>query len=208
MPKFTQSAPRIRRTVLLAASALTAVALVTACESDYSSSSGTSGSTGAASQSQPAQSQPTQAGAQPGGQSGQAGLATATAAGLGAIVTDNEGRTLYRFDKDTAKPPVSNCNGACATTWPPVMAGDSAPELKGIDKALVSTVTRADGSKQVTLNGWPVYRYAPDTKPGDTKGQGVNGTWFVITPTGGKAGASAPASPAAPATSPAGGYGY
>lgn len=130
----------------------------------------------------------------PGGQ-----LAVRVDEKLGPVLTDGEGFTLYRFDKDTAKPPVSNCNGQCATLWPPVKASDN-PQLKGVDAKLVSSVTRADGSKQLTLNGWPLYRYASDTKPGDTKGQGVGGTWWAVTPSGGKAAAAA-----SPAT---GGYGY
>jgi predicted lipoprotein with Yx(FWY)xxD motif len=105
---------------------------------------------------------------------------------LGTVVVDGTGFTLYRFDKDKPKPSVSNCNGDCAVTWPPAMASGTV-SLKGIDKSLVSTVTRADGGKQLTLGGWPLYRYAPDTKPGDTKGQGVGGTWFASDPQGKKA---------------------
>jgi predicted lipoprotein with Yx(FWY)xxD motif len=105
---------------------------------------------------------------------------------LGEIVTDGAGFTLYRFDKDTAKPPVSNCANECAVAWPPVTAAD-APALTGIDKSLVGTIKRADGSTQLTLKGWALYRFAGDTAPGQTNGQGVGGTWFVVNPTGGKA---------------------
>ncbi|SEG73216.1 Secreted repeat of unknown function [Thermomonospora echinospora] len=108
---------------------------------------------------------------------------------LGKIVVDGEGNTLYRFDKDTADPPASNCNGACAKAWPPVTTSDDAA-VKGLDADLVGTVKRSDGTEQVTLNGWPLYRYAKDESPGDTRGQGVQGTWFVSTPTGKKAGAT------------------
>ncbi|MFD7987537.1 hypothetical protein ACFRKE_37360 [Kitasatospora indigofera] len=195
------------RAALLTATAVTSLALVTACGS---SGSGYSGSTGTSAAQPPAATAP----ASPGGASAPAqGGATALQAGtdakLGAIVTDGAGFTLYRFDKDTAQPSASNCNGSCATTWPPVAAGADV-SVKGIDSKLVGTVTRADGSKQLTLAGWPVYRYAPDTKPGDTKGQGVGGTWFVITPDGKKAGAPAgqPATPAQPPATTPGGYGY
>lgn len=105
---------------------------------------------------------------------------------LGAIVTDAEGRTLYRFDQDTADPSVSNCAGDCAAKWPPALAG-STVRVDGVARELVGTVTRADGTKQLTLNGWPLYRFAKDTKAGDTLGQGVGGTWFAATPEGGKA---------------------
>ncbi|MFE0133202.1 SCO0930 family lipoprotein [Streptomyces sp. NPDC059037] len=110
---------------------------------------------------------------------------------LGKVVTDSEGRTLYRFDKDTAQPPKSNCEGACATTWPVVSAkGAVAPP--GVDESLMGEITRSDGSKQLTIDGWPMYRYAKDKKAGDAKGQGVGGTWYAAAPDGKKAAAAEP----------------
>ncbi|GAA0620809.1 hypothetical protein [Streptomyces crystallinus] len=105
---------------------------------------------------------------------------------VGTVVTDGGGYVLYRFDKDTAKPSHSNCLAACAAIWPPVPATD-ALTVKGVDKALVGTVARPDGSTQLTLAGWPLYRYAKDDEPHEAYGQGAGGTWFAITPTGGKA---------------------
>ncbi len=107
-------------------------------------------------------------------------MLTAAKTPLGTVVTDKDGFTLYRFNKDTPKPPDSNCAGDCAKTWPPVVAVDGTPQLQGIDPALVGTVDRADGTKQVTLSGWPLYRYSKDTAPGDTKGEGVGGTWHAV----------------------------
>jgi predicted lipoprotein with Yx(FWY)xxD motif len=104
---------------------------------------------------------------------------------MGEVVTDGKGWVLYRFDKDTANPPESNCNGDCARVWPPALTTGT-PTLQGIDRSLVGTVTRADGSTQITLKGWPLYRYAGDLKPGQWKGQGVGGTWFVVAPDGKK----------------------
>ncbi|MFJ3792339.1 hypothetical protein [Kitasatospora sp. NPDC090091] len=181
------------RVAVVAAAGIAAGALAAGCgSSGYSSPSG-SGS-GAAATAPAAPSSPGTSGTQ--GGTGAVALQTATDPKLGAIVTDGSGFTVYRFDRDTANPSMSDCNGTCAATWPPVPASGGAT-VKGVDSKLVGTVTRADGSKQLTLNGWPVYRYAPDTKPGDTKGEGVQGTWFVLTPTGAKAGA--------PAGSPSGG---
>ncbi|MFI9329754.1 hypothetical protein ACIGZJ_19695 [Kitasatospora sp. NPDC052868] len=189
------------RIAVLAASGIATVALVAGCGSSGSGSSGSPApSGGGATATAPATPGGTASPSAPASPAA-AGLQTANDPKLGAIVTDGNGFTLYRFDKDTATPPMSNCNGTCATNWPPVPADGSAT-VKGIDGKLVGSVTRADGSKQLTLNGWPAYRYAPDKKPGDTLGQGVGGTWFVLTPTGGKAGAA----PAAP-TTPSGGYG-
>ncbi|WP_238424753.1 hypothetical protein [Micromonospora parastrephiae] len=108
-------------------------------------------------------------------------------ADIGTYVADGRGMTLYRFDKDTAKPSKSNCNGDCAKTWPPLLIkspGQIYPS--GINPQLVGYVERADGTCQVTIAGWPVYLFSKDTKPGDIKGQGVGGTWFAINPTGGK----------------------
>ncbi|MFB7270145.1 SCO0930 family lipoprotein [Streptomyces sp. NPDC056244] len=105
---------------------------------------------------------------------------------LGEVVTDSEGFTLYRFDKDTAEPPTSNCEGDCATAWP-VVSPDGAKAAPGTDPELLGEITRADGTKQLTIAGWPMYRYAKDTSPGDANGQGVGGTWFASAPDGKKA---------------------
>ncbi|MFJ7156415.1 SCO0930 family lipoprotein [Streptomyces sp. NPDC101118] len=113
-------------------------------------------------------------------------LAVRQDAKLGTLVADSAGFTLYRFDKDTASPSRSNCAGACATAWPPVPAGTTLPGA--VPKGSVGSVDRADGTKQLTIGGWPVYRYAKDTAPGQTNGQGVGGTWFAVTPEGKKAG--------------------
>nr|BFD90248.1 hypothetical protein KitaXyl93_16080 [Kitasatospora sp. Xyl93] len=160
-----RSTLRTRRAAVLAASGIAAAALIAGC----GSSGGSSGSS----------SRP----------SAPAGVTLQTAQDpkLGTIVTDSAGFTLYRFDQDRNSPPESSCNGSCAVVWPPEHA-DGDVTVKGIDSKLVGTVTRADGTEQVTLNGWPAYRYSPDTKPGDTKGQGVGGTWFALTPGGDRAG--------------------
>lgn len=105
---------------------------------------------------------------------------------LGEVVTDSEGMTLYRFDNDTAEPPKSNCVGECEKAWPVVAAGD-VKAAAGTDASKIGEVTRADGTKQLTLGGWPMYRYAKDTNPGDANGQGVGGTWFASAPDGKKA---------------------
>jgi predicted lipoprotein with Yx(FWY)xxD motif len=159
----------VMRRMTVGSVALAGVVLLAACGGSYSSES--------KSESKPA--------AQPAAASGAALISTQDAK-LGEIVTDGAGFTLYRFDKDTAKPPVSNCANECAVAWPPVTAAD-APALTGIDKSLVGTIKRADGSTQLTLKGWALYRFAGDTAPGQTNGQGVGGTWFVVNPTGGKA---------------------
>lgn len=108
-----------------------------------------------------------------------------TVAKMGAVVTDQKGWILYRFDKDSANPPASNCNGDCARLWPPALT-DGNTVVTGIAEDKVGDVTREDGTRQLTVGGWPVYRYIGDLKPGTWKGQKVGGTWFVVAPDGKK----------------------
>jgi predicted lipoprotein with Yx(FWY)xxD motif len=112
--------------------------------------------------------------------SGAAKLATAEVGDFGKIVVDGTGRTLYVFDKDTASPSKSNCEGDCLAKWPAVLAGTGTPQLDGVDASLVGTVARSDGTTQVTLAGLPLYQFASDTKAGDAKGQAVGGVWWVV----------------------------
>lgn len=108
---------------------------------------------------------------------------TTTRTPIGTVVTSG-GATLYRFDKDTATPAKSTCAGNCAATWVPLRNVNGAPALNGIDAALVGIVVRADGAEQVTLGGWPLYRYSGDQASGQTRGEGVDGVWHAIGPAG------------------------
>lgn len=109
---------------------------------------------------------------------GGAKLATADVSGLGTVVVDGNGRTVYAFDKDTAG--KSNCAGDCLAKWPPVAAGDGAPQLEGIDASLISTITRSDGTKQLAINGLPLYLFASDSQAGQATGQAVGGIWWAV----------------------------
>jgi len=105
---------------------------------------------------------------------------------MGQVVENEDGFVLYRFDTDTNKPAKTNCNGDCAKIWPPALTNDGKPTIKGVDAKLIGTITRADGTKQLTLKGWPLYTYIGDKQPGQWKGQNVSGKWFVIKPDGAK----------------------
>ncbi|MFJ6671553.1 hypothetical protein ACIQMJ_10650 [Actinosynnema sp. NPDC091369] len=118
---------------------------------------------------------------------------------VGWFVADAGGFALYRYDKDTAKPPKSNCDAECVAMWPPVLVSDHTM-TSGVDPTLVGSVARADGRKQVTLAGWPLYRYSGDKKAGDLTGQGKGGAWFAVTPEGKKAQADDGAAPGQPST--------
>ena len=133
---------------------------------------------------------------------------------MGNVVTDQDGWVLYRFDKDTADPPASNCVDKCAQVWPPALT-DGNPQLTGLSDDKVGSVTRQDGTRQLTIGGWPVYRYIGDKKPGQWKGQAVGGTWFVVDQNGKKNLTCLPTStpkavapPADSGTSDSGGSGY
>ncbi|RZT13540.1 putative lipoprotein with Yx(FWY)xxD motif [Kribbella sp. VKM Ac-2569] len=105
-------------------------------------------------------------------------LATATVGDYGKVIVDGNGRTVYVFDKDTSG--TSNCSGDCLAKWPVVPAGDGTPQFDGIDASLVSTVTRADGTMQLAINGLPLYLFASDSEAGEAKGQAVGGVWWVV----------------------------
>lgn len=93
----------------------------------------------------------------------------------GKALVDAKGMTLYVFDRDAAD--KSNCNGACATNWPPLMASAS-------DKAMGSwtIVTREDGGKQWAYKQKPLYTWTKDSKAGDVTGDGVNSVWHIAQP--------------------------
>jgi predicted lipoprotein with Yx(FWY)xxD motif len=113
-----------------------------------------------------------------------------TTTGLGKVVVNSEGFTLYLYAHDSANPPRATCDGECALTWEPVSAQDGAVAVEGVDQRAVGVVTRSDGTKQMTYDGWPLYRYLPDQRPGDTTGQGQGGVWFAIGPDGKKVAAT------------------
>lgn len=102
---------------------------------------------------------------------------------LGTIVVDGNGMTVYQFDKDTQGGGTSSCSGQCATQWPEVHGDAQSVQADGVT-GMLGTITGTDGQPQLTLNGWPLYYYQGDAAAGDTKGQGVGGIWWVLTPAG------------------------
>ncbi|CAM3398073.1 hypothetical protein KIPE111705_06445 [Kibdelosporangium persicum] len=112
-------------------------------------------------------------------------LVAAEVSSLGKVVTSQQGMTLYRFDKDS--PQVSTCYDACAKQWTPLLAEGKEITFTGVPQNMVRTTKRKDGTRQITINKWPVYMYAKDSAPGDAGGQGMGGTWFAVTPEGKKA---------------------
>lgn len=106
---------------------------------------------------------------------------------FGTLVVDAQGRTLYRSDRDRARPSLSRCAAACTKTWPPLtVESPDQVRVAGLDPGLVGTVRRTDGRLQVTLGGHPLYRFARDKKLGDLLGQCRDNVFFAVTPEGGK----------------------
>jgi predicted lipoprotein with Yx(FWY)xxD motif len=106
--------------------------------------------------------------------------------GLSQVVVNGKGRTIYRFDKESNDPTTIACTGDCLKVWQPVLAPNGVDIRSGVEQNLVGTIDRPEG-KQVTLNGWPLYYYFKDLELGQTAGQGIGGNWFAIAPSGKKA---------------------
>lgn len=142
------------------------------------------------------------AGASTGSNASGDALMVADDASLGQIVTNGQGMTVYRYDMDTANSGKSSCTGSCASAWPPVtVSGSGTPTVAGVSQSLVGEITRDDGTKQLTLAGWPLYTYAGDSAAGSTSGQGVGGVWWAVTPAGAKAAAGSGGGAASPSAS-------
>jgi predicted lipoprotein with Yx(FWY)xxD motif len=104
---------------------------------------------------------------------------------LGPILIDSQGRTLYLWQADTGA--KSTCTGACASAWPPLVTTGKPTAGSGVRSSLLGTTKRANGTEQVTYSGHPLYRFAGDTAPRQTNGQGSTGfgaLWYVLSPRG------------------------
>ena len=164
MPTSSTHSPSVRfasrsRRLGQAAVGIGVLVLATACAS--SSGSGDGGSSS------------------PGADSG-AGLAT-TSTSVGTILTDSAGMSMYSFAADAEG--VSNCSGTCASVWPPVPVTGSVPKDPQGATATLGELTRDDGTKQLTVDGMPMYTYVGDSAKGETNGQGLNqsgGLWWLI----------------------------
>ncbi len=96
---------------------------------------------------------------------------------LGSVLAGPSGLTLYMFTPDSST--SSACTGSCASTWPP-LAG-ALPSLgTGLSASDFGTITRSDGTAQVTFHGHPLYYFSGDKAAGDTNGQGIGTKWYVL----------------------------
>ncbi|MEA2384537.1 MAG: hypothetical protein QOH72_4508 [Solirubrobacteraceae bacterium] len=166
---------RSKRLAPLAAAtavALSAIA-VAACGSSSSSKQTTTGASAPAASPAPSST------------SASSGTVDLAKGSLGPILTDSHGRTLYLWQADTGT--KSTCTGACASAWPPLVTTGKPTAGSGVRSSLLATTKRTNGTQQVTYNGHPLYRFAGDTAPRQTNGQGSTGfgaLWYVLSPTG------------------------
>jgi predicted lipoprotein with Yx(FWY)xxD motif len=110
-----------------------------------------------------------------------------TLPGLGPVLVNGQGRTLYVFKPDNAK--KVTCVGQCASIWPPlaISAGQKPATAGPVKAALVSSDPSPSGGRVVTYDGWPLYLYVADPTPGTAHGQAINssgGLWYVISASG------------------------
>jgi predicted lipoprotein with Yx(FWY)xxD motif len=103
---------------------------------------------------------------------------------FGSILVSSSGLTLYHMTAE--KRGAIKCTGACAKFWPPLLLGAGAKPKAGtgVSGAKLGTIKRPDGRLQVTYNGLALYRYSLDRKAGEVKGEGVEGIWFAVNPSG------------------------
>lgn len=114
-------------------------------------------------------------------------VSSRSVSGLGKILVDSKGRTLYMFAPDKRK--KVTCHAVCAKIWPPlfVPAGAKLVAAGGVKQALLKSDKDSTGGRVATYNGWPLYLYLGDRKAGDAAGQAVNmngGLWYVMSVSG------------------------
>jgi predicted lipoprotein with Yx(FWY)xxD motif len=124
----------------------------------------------------------------PGSGSGAAVLKISPATGVGSVLVDSRGFTVYDFHKDRGT--TSSCYGGCAGTWPPVLTEGEPRGGSGVEAAKLGTAKRKDGTVQVTYSGHPLYTYAADEKPGEANGQDIDSfgaEWYALAASGAEA---------------------
>jgi predicted lipoprotein with Yx(FWY)xxD motif len=116
---------------------------------------------------------------------GEATVNVAEVGTYGSALVNGDGMPLYVFSLDTGG--TSACKDDCAAEWVPLASQGTPAAGEGVDATLLGTITREDGTMQVTYNGHPLYTFVDDTAPGDATGQGMDdfdGIWNLISPTG------------------------
>ncbi|KAA0010445.1 hypothetical protein F0A17_18475 [Billgrantia pellis] len=105
----------------------------------------------------------------------------------GRYLTNQDGKSLYLFDRDEQGGDYSTCKESCAIAWPPYTTEAPPVAGDGVDDDRLGAIERDDGTRQVTYDGWPLYFFARDVYPGDALGQDVEhmgGHWYLLSPNG------------------------
>jgi predicted lipoprotein with Yx(FWY)xxD motif len=168
---------------ILAVLALIGVLAMAGCGSSSNSSSSSSG--GAYGGSEETTSKPAASTASSEG----APITVGTAKGVGKVLVDSNGMTLYYFQKDQNG--KSACYGACEKGWPPLTTEGAPQAGEGAMASKLGTTKRKDGTVQVTYAGWPLYTFVEDKKPGEDNGtdsKAFGASWYPLHPNGEKAG--------------------
>ncbi|MGA2784357.1 MAG: hypothetical protein ABSF09_06640 [Candidatus Bathyarchaeia archaeon] len=129
---------------------------------------------------------------------------------IGSYLTNATGWTLYTFARDIPTNGTSRCTDNCKKNWP-VFYTPNLTLSPGLNATSFSVVARSDGSKQIAYNGWPLYYFRNDTRPGDTNGQGFATVWFACTfpaPFTVTSAATTTVTSSTKTTTPSGGGGY
>ncbi len=178
----TRSANALAAAGLVGAVLVVGAVLLAGCGGGSSSSPESSSS--------PATTTPPVAKPPPNAEEGTVFVSLGSAAGLGQVLVDSEGHTLYAFSVDGGG--SSACEGACAKAWPPLLVKHGEPEpSNGAAASRLGTITRPDGDRQVTYASHPLYSFTGDKKPGEANGDGstaFGGTWTPLKGSGAPAG--------------------
>jgi predicted lipoprotein with Yx(FWY)xxD motif len=173
MIALTSARPRTARWLPLAVAAMLLL-ILGACSAGASATPTEAGESAAATESEAAGPSESEA-------AGESYEITVADTAAGSALAGEDGMTLYTFDQDTEG--TSACTGGCADNWPPftVDEGEEATAGEGVTGE-IGTITRDDGSTQVTYNGAPLYYFAGDEAAGDSNGDGLNGVWHIAAP--------------------------
>ncbi len=172
---------RTRSIFIGALLAVIGAVVIAGCGGGGSSSSSSSSESGS-NESASATTSSEGGGSESGGADATTAISGAEVSGLGTVLVDSEGMTVYLYTPDEGT--TSTCYGGCEAAWPPVVAEGKPTAGEGAMSSALGTTKRKDGTEQVTYNGHPLYTFSGDTAPGEAIGQENDGTWFVLDESG------------------------
>jgi predicted lipoprotein with Yx(FWY)xxD motif len=140
-------------------------------------------------------------------------FSVANVSGLGKVLVDGRGHTVYVLTKNGTKNATCTDENGCTAIWPDLSFPDGvhrASAGNGVNAAMLKSKNESDGETYATYNGWLLYEYSGDSAAGQTHGEGVNdqwGTWYALTPAGAPVTAKTTTASTSSSSS-GGGYGY